>query len=136
MSFGCAVNCIDGRAQLPIIEWIKFHGSVQYVDMITEPGADGILSGVVEGDYETIYRNISVSVEKHSSSIIALAGHFDCAGNPVSNEEHIEHIKAGVETIVGWFPALRVVGLFVNDYETVDVIFDNGVSDLTAKSFL
>ena len=136
MAFGCAANCIDGRAQLPVIEWLKFHGGVQYVDVVTEPGIDGILSGAIEGDYTRIHRNVSVSVEKHSSNIIVVAGHFDCAGNPVSNEEHIKHVRNSVQTVIEWFPSIRVVGLFVNDFETVDVISDSQPTNASGKSFL
>lgn len=38
------LNCIDGRAQLPVIQWITLNYQVDYVDMVTEPGMDGILA--------------------------------------------------------------------------------------------
>jgi len=36
-TFATAINCMDGRAQLPVIEWIKEKQPVGFVDMITEP---------------------------------------------------------------------------------------------------
>src|SRR5260221_2454579 len=42
-TFGTAINCMDGRVQTPIADWVKMHFSVTLVDMITEAGADGNL---------------------------------------------------------------------------------------------
>lgn len=134
--FGCAINCIDGRAQLPVIEWVKFHSGVHYVDMITEPGADGVLSGEMKGGIEQIYKNLDISVKAHSPQIIAIAGHFDCVGNPVTTEEHSEMIGNSAKTIQGLYPSIRVVGLFVNEYGTVDVISDTGSNEGTVRSYL
>ena len=38
------LNCIDGRVQVPVIDWIKDKFKVDHVDMITEPGMDGLLA--------------------------------------------------------------------------------------------
>lgn len=38
--FGTALNCIDGRAQILVISWVKESFGVDYVDMIIEPGMD------------------------------------------------------------------------------------------------
>lgn len=42
--FGTAINCIDGRVQLPVIKWLKENYYLDFVDMITEPGPDKVLS--------------------------------------------------------------------------------------------
>lgn len=42
--FGTALNCIDGRTQIPIINWMKENFGLDYVDLITEPGMDKVLS--------------------------------------------------------------------------------------------
>jgi hypothetical protein len=42
--FATALNCMDGRVQIPIIEFLKKKFKVDYVDMITEPGIDKILA--------------------------------------------------------------------------------------------
>ena len=41
--FVTCLNCIDGRVQLPIINWITTNYDVKYVDMITAPGIDGLM---------------------------------------------------------------------------------------------
>ena len=35
--FGTAINCIDGRTQQPVIDYIKQNYAVDIVDMITFP---------------------------------------------------------------------------------------------------
>ncbi|MGB3082317.1 MAG: carbonic anhydrase, partial [Candidatus Omnitrophota bacterium] len=43
-SFATAINCIDGRAQKPVTEFAIRKFKVDYVDLITEPGPDKVLS--------------------------------------------------------------------------------------------
>lgn len=123
-TFGTAINCIDGRAQAPVSDWVKVHGHVTYVDTATIPGADHVLA---EGQHDlvaTLRRNIEVSVHRHHSAIIAVAGHHDCAANPVSAEEHQRMIRAAVAVVHGWGLPVRVVGLWVNDWWQVEVVAD------------
>ena len=42
--FATAINCMDGRTQNHVIEWMRKHYSVSYVDVITEPGVDTTLA--------------------------------------------------------------------------------------------
>ncbi|MEN6292607.1 MAG: carbonic anhydrase [Methanobacterium sp.] len=44
MTFATCLNCIDGRVQLPVINWIMKNYNVKYVDMITKAGMDGFLA--------------------------------------------------------------------------------------------
>ncbi|MEW5947762.1 MAG: carbonic anhydrase [bacterium] len=114
-SFATAVNCMDGRTQLPVIEWMKREHGVDYVDMITAPGADGILSRGEAREIETLKERVLISVGKHGSRVIAVAGHHDCAGNPVSREEHLADIRTAVGVVHGWNLPAAVVGLWVGD---------------------
>jgi len=41
--FAAAINCVDGRTQIPVMEWMKKNCRVDYVDMVTEPGPVKIL---------------------------------------------------------------------------------------------
>ena len=59
--FGTAINCIDGRTQQPVIDYIKQNYAVDKVDMITFPGANGIFSNEL--------RLVEASLAKHSASI-------------------------------------------------------------------
>jgi hypothetical protein len=39
--FGTAINCIDGRTQEPVIDFMKQKYNIDGVDMLTFPGVDG-----------------------------------------------------------------------------------------------
>jgi hypothetical protein len=42
--FITVINCMDGRVQLPVIEWLKKNYKADFIDTITEPGPNKILS--------------------------------------------------------------------------------------------
>ena len=114
--FGTAINCIDGRTQEPVIDFMKQKYGIDGVDMVTFPGVDGVVSSL--GNFNTIalIRNaVSISIEKHGSRIIAVVGHFDCAGNPGNKEHHYAHIGKAVQQVSSWKFDVEIVGLYVND---------------------
>ena len=113
--FGTAINCMDGRTQFPVANWIKEKYSIDYIDTITEPGVDKVMSSEDAQKLEQVKSKVLISINKHGSTVIAVAGHYDCAGNPVSNEEHISQIKKSVDTIKLWGLQTKVVGLWVNE---------------------
>jgi len=115
--FATAINCIDGRVQKPVTEYIQKSFSVDYVDMITEPGPNKILS---EGNdvnvIEFLKKKVQTSVEKHSSQIIAVAAHYDCAGNPESENAQKEHLRKAVSVIASWgFPVKKIIALWLDE---------------------
>ena len=82
MGFCTAVNCMDGRVQIPVIEFLRKRFGVEHVDTITEPGPNRILALHSDGGpAASILSRVALSVEKHGSVGIAVAGHFDCAGS-------------------------------------------------------
>ena len=111
--FATSVSCMDGRIQIPLTNWIKENFSVDYVDTITEPGIDKLVAD--NTDLESIKIKVGISINKHESELIVVSGHYDCAGNPVSNEEHITQIKKGIEVISSWNLGVKVVGVWVDD---------------------
>lgn len=110
--FATSVSCMDGRIQLPLAKWIKENHSVDFVDAITEPGVDKKVAD--NSDLESIKAKIGISINAHKSELIVVSGHFDCAGNPVSDEEHIAQIKKGVEVISSWGLDAKVIGVWVD----------------------
>ena len=123
-TFGTAVNCMDGRAQQPVIDWMKTWCAVDYVDMITEAGP---IRALAEGDasaLESIRRRVLISIEKHGSRTLAVVGHHDCAGNPVPAERQREQIRRALDVVDGWGKGLRRIGLYVGDSWTVEVVAD------------
>lgn len=118
--FATSVSCMDGRIQLPLANWIKENYSVDFVDAITEPGVDKTVA--TNSDLESIKFKIGISINIHKSELIVISGHSDCAGNPVSDEEHISQIKKGVEVISLWNTGAKVIGVWVDGLWNVNVI--------------
>ena len=111
-SFATSLSCIDGRVQLPMINWIKEKYLVDYVDTITAPGIDKVIS---DNDVQSIKKSVMISVSNHKSSHIVISGHFGCAGNPVSDEEHFAQIKKSVEVVNSWNLNVDVIGVWIDE---------------------
>ncbi len=118
--FATSVACMDGRVQIPLINWIKENFSVNFVDAITEPGIDKTIAENL--DLDSIKRKIDISINAHKSELIVISGHYDCAGNPVSDQEHITQIKKGVEVISSWKSNVKIIGVWVDDMWNVHLL--------------
>lgn len=116
MSFCTVVNCMDGRTQLPVNDYLRRRFDVKYVDTITEPGPVAIL-GTVGGHpaAESILRRTDISVKKHHSQGLAVVGHWDCAGNPAPEETQRQQAQAAMALLRGRYPSLPVIGLWVDE---------------------
>ena len=114
-TFATALNCMDGRTQEPVIDLIKKDANVTFVDMITFPGMDGFLASASEEELTQILKMINISIEKHGSKDLYVVGHYDCAGNPVSEEEHKNHISQAVHRLKQIFPNLTIKGIWVSE---------------------
>lgn len=134
--FGAAINCIDGRVQIPVIDWIKLHSQVQFVDMITEPGADKILGSQDSKKINSIIEKLYRSINAHHPILIAIAGHYDCVANPATFDEHKDYIEQSVDLLDSLNLGVRIVGLYVNEWNSVDVICDNNAEFAELRSFL
>jgi carbonic anhydrase len=116
MKFVMAINCMDGRTQIPVIEWLKKEYGANYVDVITEPGPNKILAENKDRFYiDSIKRRVEISVKKHHSKVIAIIGHYDCARNPVAKEIQLTQIKDSIKAIKSWRFDVHVVGLWVDE---------------------
>lgn len=121
--FGTAINCIDGRTQQPLIDYMKKNFGVDGVDIVTFPGADGIFSDRARGAEVALARRaVSISVEKHGSRVIAVVGHHDCAGNPGDMDYHRAQIARAVEAVSSWNLNTAVVGLYLNEKWRVEKV--------------
>jgi hypothetical protein len=121
--FGTAINCIDGRTQEVVIDHMKQKYNIDGVEMVTFPGADGIFSS---GDHSEaialIRRAVSISIEKHGSQIIAVVGHYDCAGNPGDREHHYIYLRRAMHEVSSWNLHAQVIGLYVNDKREIEEV--------------
>ncbi len=114
--FATAINCMDGRAQLPVIEYLKKKLGVDYVDMITEAGPIKALSENADmGLLDSIKKRILVSTGKHHSRHIAVVGHHDCAGNPVPAAEQLRQIERSIAVVLSWKLDAEVSGLWIGE---------------------
>lgn len=122
-TFCTAVNCMDGRCQLPVSCFLKHRFKADYVDTVTEPGPNLILAAKRDVHaVNSILRRVEISVEKHHSAGIAVAGHHDCAGNPAGDDEQLEHTREAVALLKRYYPDLPVIGLWVDEHWQVSEI--------------
>ena len=114
------LNCMDGRVQLPVLTWIKENYPVDFVDVITEAGMDGVLAR--QENISEILRSIKVSVHLNKSTRLFVVGHYDCRGNPVDKKLHRKEIIKAVDRLKPLWPAQEVIGLWVNGQWQVELV--------------
>ncbi len=112
--FATVINCMDGRVQEPVSRWIKQHYAVDFVDDITEPGADCVVCQADKKALKELEAKVRISTEKHGSHVLVLSGHYDCAANPGPKEDHVAEIKQSLKIIKSWGLGVDLVGLWVN----------------------
>jgi hypothetical protein len=115
---------MDGRVQDAVKNYLKENYRVDWVDQITEPGPIKILA---ENSNHTIIENIKkrvdVSVNHHGSKVVAIVGHYDCAGNPVGKEEQILQLKKSEEVAKSFGFDVEIILLYVEgDWTTVEKV--------------
>jgi hypothetical protein len=107
---------MDGRIQVPVVEYMQGRFGVDYVDLITEPGPNLILAQQTNINIvESIFHRLKISIERHASVGIAVAGHYDCAGNPSTREEQTGHTIEAIRFIKSRYSELEVIGLWVDE---------------------
>ena len=124
MSFCTVINCMDGRVQLPVNEYLRRGLSVDYVDTITEAGPVRILAEEQQSALaDSILARVDISVNKHKSKAVAVVAHYDCTGNHHSKDEQLEQLKRAVEFLNDKYPDVKIFGLWVNSDWNVEQIF-------------
>jgi len=69
------------------MQYLQYRCQAPYVDVITALGPNRILAVLDDhAAVQSILERIDISVAKHKSQVIAIVGHFDCAGNPEAGE--------------------------------------------------
>lgn len=118
-TFFTVVGCMDGRVQDVVARFGQQKFGAKYPDTITEAGIVGLIANPPAGEpdpkfVENLKFKLLVSIEKHHSRGIIVDGHEECAGNPVSDEEHRQDIKTSVEFIKKLIDnKVPVIGVFV-----------------------
>jgi len=122
--FATAITCLDGRVQQPVVDWMKLHVNVEYVDLVTEPGPDLVLSEGTTYVIDDIVRKARFSVERHASPVVAVCGHHDCAANGADKEKHVEQIEESVRVLLSYDLGVRVLGLWLSEWNSIELVWD------------
>jgi len=123
--FVTAINCMDGRVQEPVIKWMKRQFHADFVDMVTEPGPDRVMTVGASWDVRSVRNRVEISVNAHHSEAVAVAAHHDCAGYPVSKEEHLSSLRRCVDVVASWHVPVRVLALWINERWEVELVHDS-----------
>lgn len=121
--FCTLICCMDGRFIHIINEYIRKNYRYEYVDTITDAGP---VSKVIHEEYLKAVEDkiVLISINKHKSDHIFIAGHSDCAGCPIDDSTQKDYIKEAVCMIYEHLPDLAVTGLFVNESGEVENLID------------
>ena len=115
MTFCTSIHCMDGRIQEPIIKYLKDNYGVTYVDTITEPGPCKVLAEKQDTiSVSAIIKRVEISVKKHGSKLIAVSGHYDCAGNPCDETTQKKQINEAIKYLKNNYPEIEIIGLWVD----------------------
>ena len=125
-NFGTAISCIDGRVHLPVINWMQDLLSVDFVDLVTYPGADGLLAHDPLQAAAVLRPAVEISVQRHASPVLAIVGHHDCAANPGTPESHREQLLRGLRVLQEWRLGVKLTALWVNAEWQVEVLRTRG----------
>lgn len=122
MSFATALACIDGRIQRPIGDFLVQRFGVTHIDTVTRAGIIRHLTASYDPATSSIIADLEASIEIHGSTQLALVAHHDCAGNPVAPEIQHTQIRDGVAHFRRRYPDLDVVGIWVGEGWSPEVV--------------
>lgn len=121
--FCTLICCMDGRFIHIINEYIRANYKYEYVDTITDAGP---ASKIVYDDYlrDIEDKIVLISIKKHKSDHIFIAGHSDCAGCPTDDETQKNYLKKSINMIHEHLPGIAVTGLFADVDGNIEVLVD------------
>lgn len=114
---------MDGRIQLPVVEFVRDHFGAPYVDMITEAGPVGVLALRPHSNVaRAIFQRVEISIQAHGSTQLAVVAHHNCAGNPVSAREQAAQLVVCLKLLKRRYPQMERIGLWVDANWTVQAV--------------
>jgi len=115
ISFYTVINCMYGRVQLPVINYLKERFNAAHIDSVTEAGPVLYLSEKTCSEQtKSILRRTDISINKHKSTGIAVMAHHDCAGNPSDKQTQINQLKDAIIFLAGRYTNVEISGLWVD----------------------
>ena len=127
--FCTLVCCMDGRFIHILNEYIRSNYRYTFVDTITDAGAVNKIVSDEEYLKKIEDKVVLISVNKHKSDHIFVAGHSDCAGCPTDDETQKGYIRQAAEKMHKDLPHEAVTGLFVYENGEIEVLADYDISD-------
>ena len=124
--FCTAINCMDGRVQLPVIKYLQKRFNAKYVDSITEVGPNLVLAEAQNHILiQSVLQGLKISIENHNSIGIAVVGHHGCAGNPAPQDDQIRHIEKAIQLLRQQHETIAIIGLWVDkNWDVHEVVED------------
>ena len=127
--FCTLVCCMDGRFIHILNEYIRSNYRYTFVDTITDAGAVNKIVSDEEYLKKIEDKVVLISVNKHKSDHIFVAGHSDCAGCPTDDETQKGYIRQAAEKMHNDLPHEAVTGLFVHENGEIEVLADYDIDD-------
>ena len=117
MKFGTVVNCMDGRVQYPVLDYLKGNHEPEFYDAVSEAGPLKILSERTDAcRLGSLMEQIRISLEVHGSEFITVVGHHDCAGNPMGREVQEKQMGEALAYLKeSYGEGITYIGLYVNE---------------------
>lgn len=111
--YGTVLECMDGRTQRKIADYLTTSFGVRNLDTITTAGAVRHLAENTE-QTKTLLDNLAISVQNHGSNQIAVVAHHDCLGNPAPDNTQKAQLGQAIARIRDLYPDAEVTGLWLN----------------------
>ena len=127
--FCTLVCCMDGRFIHILNEYIRSNYRYTFVDTITDAGAVNKIVSDEEYLKKIEDKVVLISVNKHKSDHIFVAGHSDCAGCPTDDETQKGYIRQAAEKMHNDLPHEAVTGLFVHENGEIEILVDYDIDD-------
>ena len=106
---------MDGRVQLPVIQYLAARFKAEHIDSVTEAGPVLYLAEKIDSEQtKSILRRTDISINKHKSAGIAVVAHYDCVGNPCNEQTQIGQLSLAVDFLAGHYPNVEITGLWVD----------------------
>ena len=115
MTFCASIQCIDGRIHDAIFSYIRGNYDIKYIDILSEPGIDGILAGDDQAYIDSIIRKLQICVDVHAIKEVFISAHHNCLANPGEKEQHIVQMDKGLEKLKTIFPSIVFHKIWIDE---------------------
>jgi carbonic anhydrase len=98
---GIAVTCVDCRLHAEtIVPQLATLMNVDHVYVRTTAGPEArLLAPAPNSHLDSIIADLTLLIEAKAATVVAVVGHCDCAGHPVSDEEHASDVVKAADTL-------------------------------------